>query len=105
MAIIVEHRKTGGRFIVIGAGFGMFQTSRPGAIGGNLFPTEKKGEAEMLAVSDSSGQIRWEPANELQVVSVFGKSPMELLAGEDESIQFISGDLPSDQDIDEFLSD
>lgn len=79
MATVVAHRSTGHRYILVGAGFGMYKSSRPGILFGNLDPQEQSGSASLLAVCDGAGQIGWIASHELVVVSVDGRAPGEHL--------------------------
>ena len=85
MATIVEYTKEGEhqgkRFILLGAGYGMFRSTRPGLLFGNLFPAEEKGSQSKLAVCDEDGKVLWGDADDLVVVSVDGVDPRSLLSG------------------------
>ena len=78
MATIVEHVTTGGRYFVIGTGYGAFKSSRPGLFLGNLSPSEQEGQFPMLAVCASDGEIRWGPTKGFKVLEVDGQSPSAL---------------------------
>jgi hypothetical protein len=78
MAVVVEHSELGLRFVVIGAGYGMYRSAMPGVLGA-MTPIEDEGEKGYVAVCDSKGRIRWFGSKDLRVVSVDGKSPAELL--------------------------
>ena len=80
MAVIVLHRETGLRFVLIGTGYGMYKSSMPGVVG-HLTPIEDRGEKGLVAVCDSKGTIHWCDSQDLRVVSVDGKTPTELLQG------------------------
>ncbi|WP_432409565.1 hypothetical protein [Wukongibacter sp. M2B1] len=72
MAIVVKHKVTLQRFIFLGVGYGMYKATRPGFIGGNLFPDEEEGEARIAAVCDKDGNIHWISPNKLKVIEVDG---------------------------------
>ena len=78
MATIVEHRATGGRYFVVGPGYGAFKSARPGAFLGEWFPVEEEGQFPMLAVCASDGEIRWGPTKDFKVLEVDGLSPSSL---------------------------
>ena len=80
MATIIEHRPTGKRFILLGAGYGMWASSRPNRILGDMFATDRSGEDHMLYVSDAHGDIHWLHPDSARVVSVDARPPGELLA-------------------------
>lgn len=72
MAIIVRHRKTNKKYILLGTGFGAFKAVRPSFFGGNLLPHEEEGIIKMISVSDKNGNINWFYSDNLQVVEVDG---------------------------------
>ena len=79
MAIIVRYFKNGSDYILLGAGFGAFMSSRPSALLGNLAPADDSGTMQMVAVCDYEGQIAWIPSDLLEVVSIDGRTPDEVL--------------------------
>ena len=79
MATIVKLRDSDRHGILVGVGYGMFKSSRPGMIFGDIAPNEKSGESEMAAVSTATGQILWCPSKDLTIVSIDGKAPSEHL--------------------------
>lgn len=72
MPIVVEHRKTLKKFILLGVGYGTYKATRPSFIGGNLFPNEEEGETRVVAVCDKNGNIIWFSPNKLRVVEIDG---------------------------------
>lgn len=72
MAIIVKHIITGRKYILLGAGFGTYKTTRPSFLGGDLFPNEEEGAYKMMAVCDKKGLIQWFEVENLRVVKVNG---------------------------------
>ncbi len=81
MATIVKHRRTAGRYVLLGTGFGAYKATRPGVIFGNLLPAEDAGEVTMAAVCDADGRIGWTASDDLQVVEIEGRSPADILNG------------------------
>lgn len=79
MATVLVHRTTHARFVLLGAGFGMYKSSTPGMFLGNLDPNVKSGSASLLAVCDAHGQIGWVRSTEVVVASVDGHAPHEYL--------------------------
>ncbi len=79
MAIIVEHKDSGKKYILLGTGFGAFKASRPSVFFGDWLPKEESGELTMVAVCDNQGQIGWISSEELTVVEVEGRRPAEML--------------------------
>jgi hypothetical protein len=80
MATIVEQIGTGHRYLLLGAGYGKFQSSRPNAFFGDILPTTKEGSEAVLAVCNEEGRIGWVRSEEVRVVSVDGVEPAEALA-------------------------
>ena len=76
MATIVKH-KNGGRYVVVGFGYGMYKSSRPGAFFG--MPSEKSGNASLLAVCDHKGKIGLVNLHDCKVVEVDGKKPSDII--------------------------
>ncbi len=79
MATIVRVKKTGETGILVGTGFGAFKSARPGFWGGDLFPDEKQGFYQCIALSNAEGEIGWFKTTDTEVVSVDGKTPREIL--------------------------
>ncbi len=81
MATIVTNVETGGTYILLGGGYGAYQSARPSAFLGNLSPQVSGAEHSLALVTDASGQLGWVEVAKLQVVSVDGRSPAETLDG------------------------
>lgn len=79
MATIVKLKGSDKHAILVGVGYGMYQSSRPNAFFGDWIPNEQSGASQMAAVSTASGDILWCPSEELEVVSVDGEAPSALL--------------------------
>jgi hypothetical protein len=79
MAILVRHKKTNGRFAVLGANFTMWKTARGSALFGDLFPVERQGAARVLTVCGADGVIQFGDADEFVVEAIDGRSPQDLL--------------------------
>ena len=79
MATIVIHTPTGRRYVLIGAGFGAFQSKKPNWLLGDLMADTTEGQLAMTCVCDKSGDLRWVESAQLTVISVDGVSPTELL--------------------------
>jgi len=80
MPTIVQMKDSKAHAILIGVGYGMFRSSHPSPLLGNLFASRETGDAEMAAISTASGEILWCHTDDLTVVSVDGIPPHELLA-------------------------
>lgn len=81
MAVIVQHKEAGSKYILLGAGFGAYKASRPGAFLGNLAPVTDSGEIRVVLVSDAAGSLEWIASDMLGVLSVDGEAPGNLLDG------------------------
>lgn len=82
MATIVQSKRNGKKYVLLGTGFGAYKATRPGVFFGNLIPEEEKGQITMVAVCDKEGRIRWTHSDDLTVVDVDGSSPSALLSDE-----------------------
>jgi len=80
MATIVREPRSGGHYILLGAGFGAYKSTHPSMFFGSLAPWEDSGEVSVVAVCDHEGRIGWLNSHELQVVSIDGKAPGEYYA-------------------------
>jgi hypothetical protein len=90
MAVIVRQKDTGDRYILIGSGFGAFKASRPGVFFGNWNPIEESGEIPVVLVCNSSGATTWIKSALLEVVSVDGLAPSQVL-GDDAQLSLGPG--------------
>lgn len=79
MATIVKLKKSNQHGVLVGVGFGMFATSRPGVFFGNLTSSEKSGQSEMAAISTAEGNILWCATADLTIISIDGENPSALL--------------------------
>ncbi len=82
MATIVQTKKTGKKYVLLGTGFGAYKAARPDVFLGNLWPTEDEGQITMVAVCDGEGRIRWAQSDDLTVVEVDGSLPGNILSAE-----------------------
>jgi uncharacterized SAM-dependent methyltransferase len=78
MATIVKHNQTGKRYCLLGAGFGVFQSSKPNVFLGNLMADVEEGEYALVCVCNSKGEIFWLEATQVKVVSIDGQNIQEL---------------------------
>jgi len=81
MATIVAHKKSGGEYILLGAGYGAYKATRPSFFFGNLAPAEETGEYSLVLICDSSGKTGWVDSEDLEVISVDGRTPADVLQG------------------------
>lgn len=80
MTTIVEEIKTEKRFVLLGTGFGAYQSMKNNTMFGEIISEVDKGQFAMVCVSNNKGEIGWFESNEVKVVNVDGKSPHELLS-------------------------
>ena len=75
MAVIIQHKKTGEEFIVIGSGFGA--TDYAGKI--RIEPTENEKERyPLLCVCNKKGNIGWVYSEDYKVVLADGETTYEI---------------------------
>jgi len=79
MTTIVRYAENGGLYVLVGAGYGMFESQRPNVLWGHMKSHKRSGELPVALVSDHEGKLGWIPIDELTVVSVDGRSPKEAL--------------------------
>ena len=70
MATIVEHIESKTRYILLGAGLGMYLSS-PKLV------FKESGVEKLICVSNPKGNIQWLQARNVKVISIDGKSPDE----------------------------
>lgn len=75
MASIIKHKKTGEKFILLGSGFGMYQSTAPSALLGNWSPNTNKGSEQAICACKENGEILWLRSTDVTVIKVDGKSP------------------------------
>ena len=66
MATIVKHIQSGHRYILLGTGYGAFQSDH------YRFFSEREGQIEAAAVCDNQGTIEWFNTYDLQVLEIDG---------------------------------
>lgn len=79
MVTIVKHITTDKNYILIGAGFAAYKTSKPSTFIANRVPVSDEGQISMVAVCDENGKIQWLNTDEIKVVEVDGTSPHNIL--------------------------
>jgi len=79
MAIVVTHKQKGGQFVVLGANYTKWKSSRASRLFGDLFPVEEEGAARVLAVCGADGVIQFGDADAFVVTGIDGKAPRDLL--------------------------
>lgn len=79
MATVVKHIPTNVKYILLGTGFGAFQSKKPNWIMGNLMSDTSEGQFAMACVCDSHGEMHWVDSTHLVVESVDGQTVGDLL--------------------------
>lgn len=79
MSIVVKDKKTGKRYIYLGAGYGAFQSAVRVNFLGQTSVQEDQGELPMIAVCDQMGEIGWFYSDEVQVETIDGHNPFYYL--------------------------
>jgi len=72
MAIIVEHKETKNKFVLLGTGYGAYKATRPSFFGGNLLPHDDEDTIQTVAVCDKEGTIQWLSDEEVRVIEIDG---------------------------------
>lgn len=81
MATIIKHNTTGKNYYLLGTGFGVFQSSKPHVLLGNLIADVQEGEYAMVCACDGAGKIFWIDAQDVTIVSVDGQNIGDLNLG------------------------
>jgi hypothetical protein len=76
--IIVRNLHNDRRYLVIGTGFGEWQSARPSRLFGDVAPVSDHGDSRMICVCDRSGTIGWLKSDDVVVETVDGKPIGEL---------------------------
>jgi len=80
MATIVRHKETKAHYLLLGAGLAAYKSTRPSALFGNLAPIEESDEIRAVLLAAMDGSMLWIKSEFLEVVSVDGQSPKDILA-------------------------
>ena len=80
MAVIVSHVPSNKDYVLIGTGFGAFQSKKPNWLLGDLMADTSQGQYAMVCVADKSGRVRWIESQQVVVKSVDGTPVGDLLS-------------------------
>jgi hypothetical protein len=94
MAIIAKLKASGARVIVIGTGYGAFESARASRIFGDLLPSYQSGRLGMVAVATKNGEVSWCPSHEIEIVEIDGIAVDSLLQGSDAAESAADLDFP-----------
>ena len=97
MAIIVRYKPNGGEYILLGTGYGVFKSSHPSPV--FKLPVKESGTFPLAAICDYRGRIGWVRSANLEVVSVHGETPAEVLLPDvaDEEVAGVPEAPPPDE--------
>lgn len=70
MATIVRDITNDTKYVLLGSGFGVFQSKKPNWFLGNLMADTEEGQYALICVSDSQGEIGWMESRNAEVISV-----------------------------------
>lgn len=79
MATIVKCLKEGREYVLLGSGFGAYQSKKPNWFFGDLLADTTEGQYALVCVCDSDGQVGWLESANVRVVSVDGQRIDELI--------------------------
>ena len=74
MATIVERKTNGKRYILLGSGFGAYQSKKPNWFFGDYVADTDEGQYAMVCVCNAEGRVGWFESSEVEVVSVDGQN-------------------------------
>lgn len=94
MAIIAILKASGTRVIVIGTGYGAFESARASRIFGDLLPSYQSGRLGMVAVATKNGEVGWCPSHEIEIVEIDGVAVDILLQNSDAAKSAADLDFP-----------
>ena len=78
MATFVEDTRNSVQFVLIGSGFGAYQSTKPHWFFGDAHISTEEGSCAMVCVCNCEGKIGWLDSSHVVVVSVDGE-PVESL--------------------------
>ena len=79
MATVVRSKKNSREYVLLGTGFGAYQSKKPNWFFGDLIADTAEGQFAMVCVCDSKGTVGWLESADVQVVSVDGQSLSEII--------------------------
>ena len=79
MATVVKNVRTNSRYILLGSGFGAYQSKKPNWFFGDLMADTAQGQYAMVCVCDNNGKIGWLESSDVVVESVDGENVNDAL--------------------------
>ena len=78
MATIVKHTETGDKYVLLGSGFGAYQSKKPNWLFGDLMADTAEGQYAMICVCNPEGRIGWLESSKVIVDTVDGQAVKSL---------------------------
>lgn len=78
MATVVKHTDSGNKYILLGSGFGAYQSKKPNWLFGNYMSDTDEGQYAMVCVCDSEGKVGWIESSNVVVETVDGQAVQSL---------------------------
>lgn len=76
MAIFVEHKESGGLYVLISGGFGVYQSAANGTF--DIMQLYEQGTHLKVCVCDRNGNLGWFNSEDVRVINVNGIDIKEL---------------------------
>ncbi len=79
MATVVKYLPNETHYILLGAGFGAYQSSEPDKLLGDLARKRNSGQIHSALICNAAGETTWVKSEDLVVISVDGQPPEDIL--------------------------
>ena len=79
MATIVRLSEDDRRFLLVGTGYGTFESAKPHWLIGDIGYERRSQELSLVCICDASGKLYWADSDDITVESVDGVSPRDIL--------------------------
>jgi hypothetical protein len=79
MATVVRSKTNHREYVLLGTGFGAYQSKKPNWFFGDLIADTAEGQFAMVCVCDSKGSVGWLESSDIQVVSVDGQALTDII--------------------------
>lgn len=78
MATVVKHTDSRNKYILLGSGFGAYQSNKPNLLFGEYMFDIDEGQYAMVCVCDSEGKVGWIESSNVVVETVDGQAVQSL---------------------------
>ncbi len=95
MATIAKLKASGMHVILVGTGYGAFESARASRIFGDFLPSFQSGRLGMVAVATKNGEVSWCPSHEIEIVEIDGVPVGEALRGCRAAVSAADLDFPA----------